>query len=45
MGLIIKTKDGAVRLMRIVYPGGREMADSDFLRGRRNVFIKGEALD
>ncbi len=44
-GLIIKTKDGAVRLMRIVYPGGREMADSDFLRGRRNVFIKGEALD
>jgi len=40
-GLIVGAGDGAVRIMRLQYPGAKEMDAGDFLRGRGKLLQQG----
>ena len=43
-GLVVSAADGSVEILRLQYPGGREMSARDFLRGHGRLIVPGMHL-
>lgn len=44
-GLVIACGEGAVEILRLQYPGSRQMDARDFLRGRSGIFLPGNCIE
>lgn len=44
-GLVIACGQGAVEILRLQYPGAKQMDTRDFLRGRGGIFLPGSRLE